>query len=142
MAEITSHRGVVVETLPEKIRVRVDDDCHCEGCAIVSICGTKNDDAIVTLDTPHTDMLTPGTFIEFEPATSSQWRSIFFAFIVPIIILMAVILIVAQYALSDLMGVLLGFGLICVYFAIYAILYRKGLLKPMKWTIRIITNQK
>lgn len=140
MAEITTHRGVVVETCAGHVKVRVDDDCRCDGCAIATFCGTKNDDAIVTLDTPMSESFNKGDVIEFEPATSSQWLSIFFAFVAPILLILIVVLLLLKIGWNDLLAVLLSFVLLVAYFAVYAVLYRKGMLKPMKWTIRLITQ--
>ncbi len=140
MAEITSHRGVVVEVHKDRLGVRVNDDCRCEGCAIVNFCGTKNNDSVITLETPHAPLLDPGDVIEFEPAVSSQWLGIFYAFVAPVVVILVVSLLVLRVGWSELLAVLLSLGCLAVYFAIYGLLYHKGMLRPIKWNIKVISH--
>ena len=140
MAEITTRRGVVLNVEQEQLTVRVSGDCHCDGCAIVAFCGSKNDDDNVTLHTPDAFKFKPGDMIQFEPSTGAQWNGILLAFGVPILIIAVAMLATLGAGYSELIAALaaaLGCGL---YFIIMGTFFRHRLETAMNWKITRLNN--
>lgn len=136
MAEITSHKGVVVDSLPGRLIVRVTDECKCDGCAIVSFCGSNKSEDLLTLPTPDAGDFAKGDLITFEPSAQSQWAGIFITFVIPVLLSLATALVLLSLQFAEWAAVLGAIGILIVYFAMFVPFVRSGKLKPVKWMIK------
>lgn len=135
MADITTRRGVVIKSEGNLLTVKVSSDCHCEGCAIVAFCGSKNDDDLVVLHTPLAPRFSPGDMIEFEPSSGAQWKSILLAFVMPIIIILAAILTLLNLGYSEVTAALAAAIASVVYFGVLGLMFGRRLEFSMNWKI-------
>ena len=140
MAEITTRRGVVLSAEENRLMVRVSGDCHCEGCAIVAFCGSKNDEDAVTLYTPDASRFTPGDMIEFEPSTGAQWNGILLAFVVPILLIVTAVLVALATGCSELIAAVVAAAGCAAYFFVMGRFFRRRLEISMNWKITKVTN--
>lgn len=135
MAEDIRHRGFVRSIEGNRITVAVTEQNEsCDGCKIALICGQKNDKSQVTVDADPTG-LAVGDEVELSPMESSQWRGILMAFVVPIVVMMALILGLTAFGANEPTALIIAIAAVGVYYVILY-LFRERVSSGLKWKIR------
>ncbi|MCM1519829.1 MAG: SoxR reducing system RseC family protein [Lachnoclostridium sp.] len=134
------HKGIVEKVTFNSIVIRVDEPCQCQGCAIAVVCSgkTEGEDSgeVIVIPRPRDRQFNVGDRVALEATSGSQLRATFFSFILPTIILAAVIL--SLYSTHPGWGfwiVLLAVAAVAVYDLIL-FLFRKDLAMSVHWQIR------
>lgn len=136
-----THRGVIKAVTPRTLTILTDDDCRCEGCAVVALCnkGGEGENAeTVTIDLPDTSAWHTGERVEIIASSGATLRATFWALIVPVILFVGVLLgcnLLGQC--SDSLSIVLAFIGLAIYWCLLWLL-RSKLAAGLKWSIRAI----
>lgn len=97
-----THRGIITRIDPasHSLTIHTEEDCKCEGCAVVAICnktpgpaaekGTVGEDVVI--DIPDTAGFRVGQRVEVSAGSASTLRATLWALIFPTVIFVAVLL--------------------------------------------------
>lgn len=93
--ENVTHRGVIKHVAPRSLTIITDDECRCDGCAVVAICnkgGEGDSRETVTIDLPDTSAFHAGQRVEVTAASATTVRATWWALILPTLIFVGVLL--------------------------------------------------
>ncbi|MCM1163683.1 MAG: SoxR reducing system RseC family protein [Muribaculaceae bacterium] len=139
--ENVTHRGVIQRVSPNSLTILTDDECRCDGCAVVALCNKSSEGdnrETVVIDLPDTSAYSPGERVEVIAATASTVAATWWALILPTIIFV---------------GTLLGINLGCkdagawsVVWAFVALgvydfflwLFRRKLARKLTWQVKVV----
>lgn len=132
------HRGVVKEVTFSSIIVRVDEPCHCEGCAIAVVCGNKpaEDEDLISVPRPRGRQFEVGDRVRLEATSGSQLKAAFWSFVMPTLIILAVVIYsVTCHPELGFWAVIIAIGAVAIY-DLLLFLFRKDLAMSVHWQIR------
>lgn len=134
--ENVTHRGVIESVGNKILIIRTEDECRCDGCAVVALCNTKDKSSeLLTIDTPHAADFVPGDRVEVTATSSSTLRATWWALVLPTLIFVGVIL-GARLGFPSLGGWSIAVGFVAL--GLYdLVLYkmRRKLAQKMIWEI-------
>ncbi len=140
-----NHRGIItrIDTASHTLVIHTEEECKCEGCAVVAICnkstdpvageGTKGEN--VTVDVPDTSPYRVGQRVEVSAGSASTLRATLWALILPTVIFIAVLLGVnLGYPDAGGWAILWAFLALAVYdFGLWV--FRRRLASAIVWKV-------
>ena len=114
------HTGVIERIEPDKVYVKIIQQSACAGCHAKSMCNaSESKDRIIEIE---------GLFISFQVneevelqgRSSLGYLAILYAFVLPLILLLTVIIICLEFNRSEAVSALAGLAALPVY---YSVLY-------------------
>lgn len=138
VSDSVSHRGIVQKVGCDYIVVKVkDDDCNCDGCTITALCtGCSVEGPLLTVDCRRADCrFKAGDKVRLTASSGSTLFSSFWLFVVPLVILVAIVL----YGASEDWGiwsVIAGVGTMLVYDAVLFV-FRRRLASHIHWDVTL-----
>ncbi|MDE6391521.1 MAG: SoxR reducing system RseC family protein [Duncaniella sp.] len=97
-----THRGIITRIDPSShsLTIHTEEDCKCEGCAVVAICSKSSDPAAekgtvgedVVIDVPDAAEFRVGQRVEVSAGSASTLRATLWALILPTVIFVSVLL--------------------------------------------------
>lgn len=137
--ENVTHKGIIKSVTPGSLTIVTDDDCRCDGCAVVALCnkgGEGDQREMITIDTPEAQAFSPGERVEVTASSASTLRATWWALILPTVIFVATLLGVSLgWPESGAWSIGAAFAALAVYDAILW-LCRKSLAQKLHWTVR------
>lgn len=137
-ADSVTHAGIVEDTGPGRITVRVQDDsCNCGGCSISAICSGKSaESSLITVSPcPDAHLFRSGDRVTVTASPQSTLISTLWLTVIPTVILVAVVLTGAAFDWG-IWAVIAGVGTVVVYDGLL-FLFRRRLASQLKWKITI-----
>lgn len=136
--ENVTHRGVIQSVNPRSLTILTDDECRCDGCAVVAICnkGSEGENReTVVIDLPDTTGYKPGERVEVTASTASTAAATLWALFVPTVIFMGTLL---AFNLgrpeTGAWSIAWAFGALAVY-DFFLWLFRRKLARKLRWTV-------
>lgn len=138
--EDVTHRGVIRKVACGCLVIQTEDECKCDGCAVVALCNSKGEDKkeLLTIDTPMAEDFAVGNRVEVSATSSSTLRATWWALILPTLIFGGVI-VGLRLGFPSLGGwsIALGFVALGLY-DLFLYSRRKSLAQKISWKIRKI----
>lgn len=92
----------------------------CAGCAANALCGAGNEQKTITL-VDISRCRNVGDDIEIEVSTKTGLRAIAMAYLIPVVLIIATLLITQSIAISELWQGLITLGVVVIYYIIIKI---------------------
>ena len=121
MENVVSHNGKIVSVSDTHVFVKINREGACEGCKNVKSCQiNKSEDTIITVYTEQANVYCVDEEVLVIMKTSLGLKAVVYAYLLPLVFLLATFLIVSQFIHSEIIQILLAFIPVIVY---YIILY-------------------
>lgn len=121
MGEYISHPGVVVGINDKDIEIEILSSSMCGSCGIKSACGmSEMKEKHVTVPKPADKEFIVGQPVSINMSTSQGNKAALFAYFIPALLLVAIIVTVSNLSANEWLAALVGIGIVAVY---YVILY-------------------
>ena len=135
MSEIR-HVGIIERKEGASVFVRITQKSACSGCHAKSVCAVSSDVKDKVIEVPSSEV----SFVEKEQVmlcgqTSMGLKAVGLAFVIPLFLIIAVLIIVQLMGLNDVLGALLSIGILGVWYGIVYLLKDK-LEKRFVFTIK------
>lgn len=136
MGEIISHNGVVSHVEANKITVCVQQKSACSGCHAAGFCSSSDcKDRYITV-TAATPNFREGDPVILEGHSAMGRLAVFLSFVLPLILLlMALILTINVFKMSEVMSTSVSIGILGVYYLSLR-LFNGKLSRRLVFTIR------
>lgn len=139
VSDSVSHRGIVEKVGYDFVVVKVkEDDCNCEGCSITALCTGRSVEGPLLTVKPcprAADRFKAGDRVRLTASSGSTLFSSFWLFIVPLVILVAIVLFGASEDWG-IWSVIAGVGAMLVYDAVL-FSFRRRLASRIRWDVTI-----
>ena len=136
MDEIVKHSGKIIAIDKEIIKVEVEAHGACGSCQAKKICGmTETKAKIISVnvakgyeDESNIDIskLSLGQNVELGMATSAGLSAAIISYLYPIIILISTLILTIKLTGNDLIGVLVSFSALALYFVLLKKLWKNN----------------
>lgn len=90
MEELIRHEGVVLSTNEKMARIQIVQSSACSACKAKAMCSSSESQA-KEMDALMLEPMVPGDRVEVEVREHLAWRAVLLAYILPFIVMMAVI---------------------------------------------------
>lgn len=118
---VIEHKGVVVESLKNMVRVRINAESACASCHAKGACSASDmEEKIIDVPT-ESDSYVKGDAVSLSMKPSAGFTALFYAYMLPFIILM-ITLVVSLSFYNELFAGLLSLAVLVPY---YTVLYFK-----------------
>lgn len=132
-----THKGVVERIERGALVIRTNDDCKCDGCAVVALCNSKGGEnsEMLTIDCANAAEFSVGDRVEVTASSSSTLRATWWALILPTLIFAGVIL-GCRLGFPELGGwsIAIGFAALGLY-DLFLYKQRKQLAQKISWKV-------
>lgn len=119
--ETISHEGVVTRITDDNLEIKIISQSACAACHAKSACGMgEQAEKILTVPKPEGREFQPFQKVNVVMAINQGNRAAVLAYLIPIVILLAVLFICLGLGLSEGLSALIGIAALAPY---YAILY-------------------
>lgn len=120
MADTIHHTGVIERITPDKVYVKILQQSACAGCHAKSVCNaSESKDRIVEIET-FGNAFQVNEEVELHGRSSLGYLAVLYAFVIPLLLLFAVIIICLEMNRSETVSALAGLAVLPVY---YSVLY-------------------
>lgn len=136
MKEQVSHKGRIIRMTPQTTTVAIEQHAACSTCHAAGLCGMA-DVAEKAVEVP-TDPYAPygvGDEVEVVLKASMGMKAVYLAYLIPLVVLMAVILGLSALGVGEMAAALSGVGAIAVYYLVLY-LFRDRLKNEYIFTIK------
>ena len=122
MSESISHKGVVIKVTPQVTTVSFTQHGACSECHAAGLCGMGDmaDMAEKAVEVP-TDPYTKrqvGDEVEVLLKASMGFKAVYLAYLIPLLIILAVILGLLALGVSEVISALAGLGAVAAYYLV------------------------
>ena len=125
MSEIC-HKGRIVEVNPEFTTVEIVSESACSSCHAKGLCGvSESRTKAVQLPTRGWDSYKPGDEVQLVLKSSMGHKAVWLAYVIPLVILLAVMLGLLYAGVTDIIAALVALGCIALYYFILWLCRRK-----------------
>jgi len=134
------HPGRVVDVFPGSVDVSIIAESACVSCKMKKACGMdESKEKIVTVFTPDADAFEPGQSVEVVMRQAMGYKAIGIVYILPVLVVMAVLVGSVQGGLSEILSGLISLGFLALYYFIVYLL-RERISREIRFEIRIPKN--
>ncbi len=114
-----SHRGRVVEVTPEFTSVEIISESACASCHAKSLCGLgEAKTKLVQIPTSAYLNISEGDEVDVVLSASMGHKAVWIAYVIPFVILMAVLLILSGFGFSELVSGLAAIACVLLYYVV------------------------
>ena len=111
------HKGKIVEITPEFTTVEIISESACGSCHAKGLCGvSESRTKAVQLPTRGWDSFRVGDEVQLVLKSSMGHKAVWLAYVIPLIILLAVLLGLLALGVGDLASAAAAFGVIAVWY--------------------------
>ena len=115
--ETVSHSGKILETDPRLTTVEIIAEDACGACHAKGLCSVGSQVVKkVTVATPSLEYFEPGEEVWVDLRASMGHKAVWIAYVTPLLVLLAVILILLKAGVSEPVAGLAGIAAIAVYY--------------------------
>lgn len=137
------HTGRIVEIGPQVISVEIVNKSACATCHAKGVCGAS-DEQVRIIDVPQTittrvEDYRVGEEVSLRLSQSLGLRAVFIAYVVPLMVLMASILVLSATQLQQLYVGIFSLAAVAVYY-IFVAIFRDKLEKVFTFSIEKLHN--
>jgi len=137
------HTGRIVEIGPQMISVEIVNKSACAACHAKGVCGAS-DEQVRIIDIPQTistrvEDYRVGEEVNLKLSQSLGIRAVFIAYVVPLIVLMASILVLSSILTEQLYVGLCSLAAVAVYY-IFVAIFRDKLERVFTFSIEKLHN--
>ena len=121
-SEIT-HKGRIVDITPEYTTVEIVSTDACRSCHAKGLCGVDSGKVkAVQLPTRGWDSYAPGDEVTLTLKASMGHKAVWLAYVIPLVILLAVLLSLVELGAGELASALCALGAVAVYYFVIFLL--------------------
>lgn len=119
MSESISHKGVVIKVTPQVTTVSFTQHGACSECHAAGLCGMGDmaEKAVEVPTDPYTKRQV-GDEVEVLLKASMGFKAVYLAYLIPLLIILAVILGLLALGVSEVISALSGLGAVAVYYLV------------------------
>ena len=119
MSESISHKGVVIKVTPQVTTVSFTQHGACSECHAAGLCGMGDmaEKAIEVPTDPYTKRQV-GDEVEVLLKASMGFKAVYLAYLIPLLIILAVILGLLSLGVSEVISALSGLGAVAAYYLV------------------------
>lgn len=134
--EEVSHKGKIIDINPDYTTVEIISESACSSCHAAGICGiSEYTSKAVEVPSSAKNLFEVGDEVEVVFKASMGHKAVWLAYVVPLIVLIAFILVPSSLGMSELLCALCGLVSVAVYYLLlYA--FRDRLKDEYIFTIR------
>lgn len=120
MHDTIHHTGIIERIDPDKVYVKIVQQSACAGCHAKSMCNaSESKDRIIEIDGLYNSFQL-NEEVELQGRTTLGYLAVLYAFLLPLILLLAVVIICLESNRSEAVSALAGITVLPVY---YSVLY-------------------
>lgn len=135
MGRNIQHIGIVESIEGSRVRVVVPQQSACSGCHAQGFCGEKGKERIIEINTPHASSFEVGERVIVALLNKDMaLSSVLWAYILPLIVMMAALVMFKFVGLADGPSALLAIAAVAVYY-VGLYLFRTKIDKKIQFTI-------
>ena len=130
-----SHEGIITKIEDSNIEVKILSRSACASCNIKGACNmSEMQEKIITIPTPKDKNLSIGQEVKISMGLGQANRAVIFAYVIPLIILVAMIFILSTLKIEEGLNALISIGTLIPYYLIL-FLFRNRLKRKFKYEI-------
>lgn len=130
-----SHEGIITKIEDSNIEVKILSRSACASCNIKGACNmSEMQEKIITIPTPKDKNLSIGQEVKISMGLGQANRAVVFAYIIPLIILVAMIFILNALKIDEGLNALISIGSLAPYYLIL-FLFRDKLKSKFEYEI-------
>lgn len=115
--ESISHKGKIISISPKTTAVEFISSSACASCHAAGLCGMgEYKEKVVEVPTSPYSSHSVGDEVEVVLESSMGLKAVWIAYVVPVLLLMAAILIATKLNLGELFSALIGIGVVALYY--------------------------
>lgn len=135
-SDTISHKGRIVEITPDTTIVEILCESACASCHARGLC-SGSEASLKRVEVPSDPLsdYAPGDEVELVMTTRMGLKSVFIAYVIPLVIMVAVVLIMLEAGCSDLVSGISGIASILVY-RLIIYLFRGTLRKEITFKLK------
>lgn len=135
MSKSIQHRGVVAAIDGQRVRVVVSQQSACEGCHAKGVCGEQGKERVIDVETPYATHFSVGERVVVALLRRSMaFSSVVWAYVLPLVVLMATLLVLKACAVADGTAAIAAIGAVVLYY-VGLYLFRNKIDKKIEFTI-------
>ena len=130
-----SHEGIITKIDNDNIEVKILSKSACASCNIKSACNmSEMQEKIITIPTPKDKNLSIGQEVKVSMGLGQANKAVVFAYVIPLIILVAMIFILNGLKIEEGLNALISIGSLIPYYLIL-FLFRNRLKRRFEYEI-------
>lgn len=135
MSKSIQHRGIVAAIDGQRVRVVVSQQSVCEGCHAKGVCGEQGKERVIDVKTPYATHFSVGERVVVALLRRSMaFSSVVWAYVLPLVVLMATLLVLKACAVADGTAAIAAIGAVVLYY-VGLYLFRNKIDKKIEFTI-------
>lgn len=130
-----SHEGVITKIDEGNIEIKILSRSACASCNIKGACNmSEMQEKIITIPAPKDKNLSIGQEVKISMGLGQANRAVIFAYVIPLIILVAMIFILSTLKIEEGLNALISIGTLIPYYMIL-FLFRNRLKRKFEYEI-------
>ncbi len=130
------HTGIVERVVGDVVSVRILQASACSTCSAAQLCkSSESKEKVIDIHTPNARQYSQGQTVTIAGSTTQGLKATFWAYVLPLFLLVAVLFLVRQFAASESLAALAALLVLALY---YAGLYLMRSRLERQFTFRII----
>lgn len=130
-----SHEGIITKIEDSNIEIKILSRSACASCNIKGACNmSEMQEKIITIPAPKDKNLSIGQEVKISMGLRQANRAVIFAYVIPLIILVAMIFILSTLKIEEGLNALISIGTLIPYYMIL-FLFRNRLKRKFKYEI-------
>ena len=130
-----SHEGVITKIDEGNIEIKILSRSACASCNIKGACNmSEMQEKIITIPAPKDKNLSIGQEVKISMGLGQANRAVIFAYVIPLIILVAMIFILSTLKIEEGLNALISIGTLIPYYLIL-FLFRNRLKRKFEYEI-------
>ena len=114
-----SHEGIITKIEDSNIEVKILSRSACASCNIKGACNmSEMQEKIITIPAPKDKNLSIGQEVKISMGLGQANRAVIFAYVIPLIILVAMIFILSTLKIEEGLNALISIGTLIPYYLI------------------------
>lgn len=131
-----SHEGIVTKIEDDTIEVKILSKSACASCNIKSACNmSEMQEKIIRIPAPKDKNLSIGKEVKISMGLGQANRAVVFAYVIPLIILVAMIFILSALKINEGISALISIGSLVPYYGIL-FLFRNKIKRKFEYEIQ------
>ena len=130
-----SHEGIITKIEDSNIEIKILSRSACASCNIKGACNMSElQEKIITIPAPKDKNLSIGQEVKISMGLRQANRAVIFAYVIPLIILVAMIFILSTLKIEEGLNALISIGTLIPYYMIL-FLFRNRLKRKFEYEI-------
>jgi len=132
--ETIEHEGIVQKSDTDSVTVSIISSAACSGCHAEGICSLSGKQEKI-IEIPGEYQVLPGDLVTVQMRQSTGYTAVFFGYVMPLILLVAILVILISLSIPELMA---GLGALAVLIPYYLMLYifRNSISRKFTFTLK------